>query len=76
MAACMGSRTSLNRVVRRRNVMAGPWLMSARLLKDRRAVTATEYGIIISALAFTLVTIFTQLGTPLVNIFKGVGSSL
>jgi Flp pilus assembly pilin Flp len=53
-------------------------LLSAgiRVWQDRRGVTAAEYGLIISALAFTLVTIFTQLGTPIAGIFKSVGSSL
>jgi Flp pilus assembly pilin Flp len=45
-------------------------------MRDRRGVTATEYGIIISALAFTLVLIFTKLSTPIAAVFTNVGSSI
>jgi Flp pilus assembly pilin Flp len=44
--------------------------------RDRRGVTATEYGIIISALAFTLVVIFTRLSVPIASIFTSVGGSI
>ncbi len=46
------------------------------LLRDRQAITALEYGIIASALAFVLVAIFTNLGTPLSAIFSNVGTKL
>ena len=46
------------------------------LIRDRRAVTALEYGIIASALAFVLIAAFTNLGVPLSTIFSKVGSSL
>ena len=46
------------------------------LLRDRRAVTALEYGLIASALAFVLIAIFTSLGTPLSSVFTNVGSKL
>jgi Flp pilus assembly pilin Flp len=46
------------------------------LSHDRRGVTATEYGIIISALAFTLVVIFTRLSVPIASIFTSLGSSI
>ncbi len=48
----------------------------AGLVHDRRAVTALEYGIIASVLAFVIVAIFTNLGTPLSSIFANVGSKL
>ena len=48
----------------------------APLLRDRRAVTALEYGIIASALAFVLIAAFTSLGPPLSTIFTNVGSKL
>ena len=46
------------------------------LVQDRRAVTALEYGIIASALAFVLIAAFTNLGVPLSTIFSKLGSSL
>jgi Flp pilus assembly pilin Flp len=46
------------------------------LWRDRRGVTATEYGIIISALAFTLVVIFSRLSVPIATIFTSLGSSI
>ncbi len=49
---------------------------SADFVQDRRAVTALEYGIIASVLAFVIVAIFTNLGTPLSSIFANVGSKL
>ncbi len=48
----------------------------ASLLRDRRAITALEYGLIASALAFVLIAAFTSLGTPLSTIFNNVGSKL
>ena len=48
----------------------------ASLSRDRRAVTALEYGIIASALAFVLIGIFASLGPPLSTIFFNVGSKL
>ena len=35
---------------------------SAGFIQDRRAVTALEYGVIASVLAFVIVAIFTNLG--------------
>jgi Flp pilus assembly pilin Flp len=46
------------------------------LLRDRRGITALEYGIIASALAFVFIVAFANLGTPLSIIFAKVGSSL
>ena len=51
-------------------------LASFPLVRDRRAVTALEYGIIASALAFVLVAIFTALGPELSTVFSNVGSKL
>jgi Flp pilus assembly pilin Flp len=39
-------------------------------------VTALEYGLIASALAFVLIAIFASLGPPLSTIFSNVGSRL
>ena len=50
-------------------------LMKA-LRRDVKAITALEYGIIASALAFVLIAAFTSLGTPLSTIFSKVGNSL
>ena len=44
--------------------------------RDAKAITALEYGIIASALAFVLIAAFTSLGTPLSTIFAKVGNSL
>jgi pilus assembly protein Flp/PilA len=43
---------------------------------DRTAITALEYGIIASALAFVIIAAFTSLGTPLSTIFTNVGNKL
>ncbi len=51
-------------------------LACKRFVADRRAVTATEYGIIIAALAFVLVAIFTALGPKLAQVFTNVGTSM
>jgi len=49
----------------------------ARILRfDRRAVTALEYGIIASALAFVLMAAFAKLGTSISGVLYGVGSSI
>jgi Flp pilus assembly pilin Flp len=49
----------------------------ARILRsDRRAVTALEYGIIASALAFLLMAIFARLGTSISAALQGVGNSI
>ncbi len=50
--------------------------LSAGFIQDRRAVTALEYGLIASVLAFVIIAIFTNLGTPLSSIFTNVGSKL
>jgi pilus assembly protein Flp/PilA len=46
------------------------------LVRDRRGITALEYGIIASALAFVFIAAFTSLGSPLSIIFASVGSKL
>ncbi len=44
--------------------------------RDRRAVTALEYGIIASILGLVLVGIFTTLGSTLKTLFSHVGTSI
>ena len=39
--------------------------LSAGFQRDERAITALEYGIIASALAFVFIAAFARLGTPL-----------
>jgi len=46
------------------------------LRSDRRGVTALEYGIIASALAFVLIVVFGNLGTPISQILANVGSKI
>jgi Flp pilus assembly pilin Flp len=46
------------------------------LQRDERAITALEYGIIASALAFVFIAAFAHLGVPLSTIFNSVGSGL
>jgi Flp pilus assembly pilin Flp len=48
----------------------------AGLHRDERAITALEYGIIASALAFVFIAAFAHLGVPLSEIFNSVGSGL
>jgi pilus assembly protein Flp/PilA len=57
-------------------LMAAWRRLSAGFIQDRRAVTALEYGLIASVLAFVIIAIFTNLGTPLSSIFTNVGSKL
>jgi Flp pilus assembly pilin Flp len=45
-------------------------------LADRAAVTALEYGIIASILGLVLVTIFSNFGSTLKNLFSHVASSI
>ncbi len=46
------------------------------LRSDRRAVTALEYGIIASALAFVLIAAFGSFSTPISQIITNVGKSI
>jgi Flp pilus assembly pilin Flp len=46
------------------------------LWHDLRAMTATEYALIASALAFVLIASFAQLGVPLAQIFTNLGSRI
>ena len=59
-----------------RQVAGAVTTLSADLRRDHRAITALEYGIIASALAFVFIAAFTHLGTPLSVIFSSVGSGL
>ena len=45
-------------------------------LRDRRAVTALEYGIIAGVLGLVLILIFQKFGTTLSKLFSTIGSSL
>jgi Flp pilus assembly pilin Flp len=49
---------------------------TGRLLADRAAVTALEYGIIAAFFAVLLVGIFGNFGKTLVTMFNGVTTSL
>ena len=46
------------------------------LWADRRAISAVEYGLIASAMAFVLVNIFLSLGTPISQIFVSLGTRI
>jgi pilus assembly protein Flp/PilA len=46
------------------------------LIRDTRAVTALEYGVIAGVLAVVVVTAFTTLGTGLNNAFTNVTAQL
>lgn len=50
------------------------WL--GALWSDRRAITAVEYGLIASAMAFVLINIFLSLGTPISQIFVNLGTKI
>jgi Flp pilus assembly pilin Flp len=50
------------------------WLWA--LYSDRRGITALEYGIIASWLAFVVIAAFTHMGTSLSTIFLEVSSGL
>lgn len=49
------------------------WLGMAR---DRRGVTAMEYGLIAALVAVVLVTALSQLGTDLAALFTGISGKL
>jgi pilus assembly protein Flp/PilA len=46
------------------------------LLRDRRGVTALEYGIIAGVLGLVLITIFKSFGTTLSSLFSKIGASI
>jgi pilus assembly protein Flp/PilA len=46
------------------------------LARDRRAVTALEYGIIAGVLGLALIGLFQTFGSTLTTLFSGVGSSV
>ncbi len=48
----------------------------ARLLRDRKGITALEYGIMASFFCVVLVTIFLNFGSTLTKMMAGVDSSL
>ena len=47
-----------------------------RLIDDRRAVTALEYGIIAGVLGLVLISIFSTFGTKLSTLFSTIGKSI
>jgi len=46
------------------------------LLRDRRGVTALEYGIIAGVLGLVLIAIFKTFGSSLSTLMHGIGSSI
>ncbi len=48
----------------------------ARLVRDRRAVTALEYGILAGVLGLVLINIFKSFGGKLSSLFATIGSSI
>jgi pilus assembly protein Flp/PilA len=48
----------------------------AAIRRDRRAVTALEYGIIAGVLGLVLITIFKSFGTKLSTLFSSIGTSI
>ncbi len=46
------------------------------LRRDRKAVTALEYGIIAGVLGLVLITIFKTFGTKLSTLFSTIGGSI
>ncbi len=52
-------------------------ILSMQLLRrDRRAVTALEYGIIAGVLGLVLIAIFKSFGTRLSTLFTSIGNSI
>ena len=47
-----------------------------KLVQDRRAVTALEYGIIAGVLGVSLISIFKNFGSHLNTLMSGIGSSI
>ncbi len=50
--------------------------MLNKLSRDRRAVTALEYGIIAGVLGLVLIAIFQTFGSKLSGLFATIGSSI
>ena len=46
------------------------------LRKDRRGVTALEYGLIAGAIAMAIITAVTNLGTKITGIFTAVANAI
>ncbi|MEJ0048427.1 MAG: Flp family type IVb pilin [Rhodospirillales bacterium] len=46
------------------------------LLRERRAVTALEYGIIAGVLGLVLIVLFKNLGSTLSTLFSTIGKSI
>lgn len=54
-------------------VQVGNWLA---LKKDRRGVTALEYGLIAALIAGVLITALTNLGTDISKLFTSIGTAV
>jgi pilus assembly protein Flp/PilA len=50
--------------------------MLRSIVRDRRAVTALEYGLIAGVLGLALITVFTHFGSTLSTLFKNIGGSI
>jgi Flp pilus assembly pilin Flp len=71
-AASRGAFNSVNGEVRMHSLFRGV----AALLRDRRGITALEYGIIAGWLAFVVIAAFVYLGQGLTTLIGGVANSL
>jgi pilus assembly protein Flp/PilA len=47
-----------------------------RLAKDRKGVTALEYGIIAGVLGLVLITIFQHFGSTMTTLFNTIGTKI
>ena len=51
-------------------------IMIKSIVRDRRGVTALEYGIIAGVLGLVLITVFQHFGSTLLGLFGRIGSSI
>jgi pilus assembly protein Flp/PilA len=51
-------------------------VIARAIVRDRRGVTALEYGIIAGVLGLALITIFKTFGGKLSALFSGIGGSI
>jgi pilus assembly protein Flp/PilA len=57
-------------------MVSAMWAFLARLIKDDRAATAIEYGLIAALIAIAAVTVMGTVGTNLKSTFSTVASKL
>ena len=50
--------------------------IGARLIKDRRGVTAVEYGLIAGLISVAIIAVLMTLGSDLTNVFNDVSGGL